>query len=469
MKMITKLIFTMLLLAVASLGLSSASFAQQQSATTESISQAELEQILAPIALYPDTVLSHILIAATYPLEVVQAERWTSKNPDLQGSEAVEAVNDMDWDPSVRALVAFPQILQRLSEDLDWTQQLGDAFLQDEQQVLASVQTLRQLAYDTGSLAEMDKVTVTHDEGSIVIEPREREVVYVPYYDTRVVYGPWHWSHYPPVYWDYPYRHHYAGRRHGSFYWGPRIDISFGHHFSSFHWSNHHIVRIPYQHYRPRNHYNHRQIVKHDRAAPWSHNPRHRRGVAYRNTETNNRFQRDQRRNQRVVPNTQSRRGNLNPPAALSNKPDPRGALPGKRANTQFRAEPRDERIDAQPRPRHRNVVKTQQTRIVPTNPATNRTSVPRNPVAASRDNHRRVVNRQAPRAANTPARPPAATVKSQRPIQAQPQQRPAKANQQKYNKAESRNKQESKSGKSSAKPRSSRSKARRGERRQPR
>src|SRR5690625_3640906 len=102
--------------------------------------------MLAPIALYPDTVLSHLLIAATYPLEVVQAERWTQRHPGLQGAEAVAAVEDEDWDPSVKAMVAFPHILERMSEDLNWTQDLGDAFLLDEERVLFGIQELRQRA-----------------------------------------------------------------------------------------------------------------------------------------------------------------------------------------------------------------------------------------------------------------------------------------------------------------------------------
>ncbi|MBT8115643.1 MAG: DUF3300 domain-containing protein, partial [Arenicella sp.] len=241
-----------------------AAAAQQESIESETFSQAEMEQILAPIALYPDTVLSHILIAATYPLEVVQAERWVSRHPELEGSDAVEAVEDKDWDPSVRALVAFPQLLKRLSEDLEWTEKLGNAFLQDEKKLLASVQTLRQRAYQEGSLDDLDKVSVTRENETIIIEPVEREVVYVPYYDTRRVYGAWRWSNYPPVYWDCPYHsHHYYGYRHDPFYWGPRFHLSFGFFFSSFHWRNQHIVRIPRRHYNPRRHYRHHQIVRH--------------------------------------------------------------------------------------------------------------------------------------------------------------------------------------------------------------
>lgn len=248
------------------------------------ISQAELEQILAPIALYPDTILSHILVASTYPLEVVQAERWILQNAELLGQEAVEAAQENDWDPSVFALVAFPQVLKRMSQDLKWTQRLGDAFLQDQEHVLASVQNLRELAEEAGSLDEMEKVTVTHDESNIIIEPREREVIYVPYYDTRVVYGPWRWQHYQPTHWGYPYTNslyyddYYAHNRHNSFFWGPRVSLSFGFFSNTFHWGNHHLVRISSRHYRPHRYYNHHDILDHRYAERWVHDAHRRHG-----------------------------------------------------------------------------------------------------------------------------------------------------------------------------------------------
>ena len=168
-------------------------------AEDDMLSQAELDQMLAPIALYPDTVLTHVLIAATYPLEVVQASRWAKAHPKLTGDNAVRAVEDKNWDPSVKALVAFPQLLERLSSDLDWTEQLGEAFLADETQVLASIQTLRQKAYANGTLRNNDQMVVEREREIIVIEPARKEVVYVPVYDTRVVYGDWWWPSYPPV------------------------------------------------------------------------------------------------------------------------------------------------------------------------------------------------------------------------------------------------------------------------------
>jgi len=261
--------------------------------TVTPFTDGELEQILAPIALYPDTVLTHVLIASTYPLEVIQAERWTGENPDVLATDAVKAVEDKDWDPSVKALVAFPEILQRLSKNLDWTQKLGDAFLADEERLLASIQALRQRAYEIGSLDKMDKMKVTKDEGNIVIEPIETQVVYVPYYDTRVVYGPWHWAHYPPVYWHYPSHYSsfsYNRHHHSPFYWGPRVHISFGFFFSSFHWHNHHVVRIPSHHYRPYAHHSRREVIRHEHANRWRHNPTHRRGVSYRSVTVSNRY-----------------------------------------------------------------------------------------------------------------------------------------------------------------------------------
>jgi len=103
-------------------------------------SQAELDQMLAPVALYPDTLLSQILMASTYPLEVVEASRWSRQNPGLEGARAVDAVADKDWDPSVKALVAFPQVLELMNKDLEWTRRLGEAFLIQEAQVMDTIQ-----------------------------------------------------------------------------------------------------------------------------------------------------------------------------------------------------------------------------------------------------------------------------------------------------------------------------------------
>ncbi len=253
-------------------------------------SQAELEQMLAPIALYPDTLLSHILIAATYPLEIIQAERWSSRNPDLSADEINRAIAEQDWDPSVKALVPFPKVLQRMSDEIEWTQNLGDAFLQDEARVLAGIQSLRLEAENAGNLENLEHLNVSREEQTIIIEPARREVVYVPYYDPRIVYGNWRWAHYPPVYWNYPgyvnYPSHYYPN--SLFFWGPRIHISFGFGFSAFNWHNRHIVVLPHHHHH--RYYSRRQIVRHRSHSRWEHNPRHRRGASYRTTAVSSRY-----------------------------------------------------------------------------------------------------------------------------------------------------------------------------------
>ena len=249
------------------------------------LSQAELDQMLAPVALYPDTVLTHVLIAATYPLEIVQASRWVKANPGVTGEDAVRAVESKSWDPSVKALVAFPQLLERLSNDLDWTEQLGEAFLADETQVLASIQTLRQKAYANGSLNDNQHVVVERERDIIVIEPARKEVVYVPVYDTRVVYGDWWWPSYPPVYW------HTAGvyYRNSPFYWGISVNVRPWFYFGIFDWHHRHVVVHHHYYHKPPRYYpkRHKHYVD---ARRWQHNTEHRHGVHYRRERLNREY-----------------------------------------------------------------------------------------------------------------------------------------------------------------------------------
>lgn len=240
---------------------------------------AELDQMLAPIALYPDTVLSHVLIASTYPLEVVQADRWARANPGLEPEAAVAAVEDQDWDPSVKALIAFPQILDRMSSDLAWTQRLGNAFLDSEARVMDAIQNLRNKAYASGSLDRLEHVRVQKEKEVIIIEPSVERVVYVPVYDTRVVYGNWWWNDYPPIYWNYSSHYTYVN----GFYWGPRVYVAPSFYFSSFHWHRRHIVYVDYHRGHHPRFNNSRSVVNYSGARHWHHNPSHRRGVAYHN------------------------------------------------------------------------------------------------------------------------------------------------------------------------------------------
>lgn len=163
--------------------------------------QGELEALLAPVALYPDTVLSHILVAATYPDELRDAAAWSRANSQLTGEDAVRAAGPMPWHPSVKALVAFPDLLARMDESPQWTADLGAAFREQEPYVMDTVQALRRRAQAAGSLQSNDQYSVQQQGSSIAVYPVQPQVVYVPYYDPYVVYGPWWRPAYCPVFW----------------------------------------------------------------------------------------------------------------------------------------------------------------------------------------------------------------------------------------------------------------------------
>lgn len=169
-------------------------------------SKQQLDQMLAPIALYPDDLLSNVLMASTYPLDVVEAQRWRSEpeNSKLEGDALTDAVKSKDWDPSIKALLLFPDVLKTMSEKLDWMQNLGTAFLNQQTEVMDQVQFLRSKADASGHLKSNAQQRVTRDDGAYVIEPSDPQVVYVPIYEPDVVYGPWWYPDYPPYYWGYP-------------------------------------------------------------------------------------------------------------------------------------------------------------------------------------------------------------------------------------------------------------------------
>lgn len=241
------------------------------------IDQAELDRMLAPIALYPDSLLSHILVASTYPLEIIKATRWRLANADLSEQEALDAIEDKDWDPSVKALVPLTDLLKKLSDDLVWLQDLGDAFLLNEDQVLSSVQDLRRKAYDQGSLENSEYIEVVEEDDDIVIQSTQREIVYVPYYDTRVVYGTWWWHDHQPIYWHRPANYYL----HAGFYWSPRYYVRNSYFLGGFHWRTRHLVVNHHYYNYPRRHHNEYRNVRVKEYQRWTHNPSHRRGVRY--------------------------------------------------------------------------------------------------------------------------------------------------------------------------------------------
>jgi len=247
--------------------------------------QAELDQMLAPVALYPDSLLSQILMASTYPLEVVQAARWSRANPGLKGQDAVRAVESMDWDPSVKSLTAFPQILTMMDERLEWTERLGEAFVVQEPRVMETIQGLRQRAAAAGNLGSSAEMRITRQGSDIVIEPPGPQVVYVPYYDPAIVYGTWWWPAYPPVYWGPPPGYYVSTVHAPGFIWGSGIVIGTGFFFGHFNWHHRHVVVI-HKHVQVTHHTTfdrrHTNVTSNAKPVVWKHDPVHRRGVPFR-------------------------------------------------------------------------------------------------------------------------------------------------------------------------------------------
>lgn len=170
----------------------------------------QLDQVVAPIALYPDSLVAQILAASTFPAEIVEADRWVQANPDLKGDDLAKAVDQQTWDPSVKALTAFPTVLANLDKNLSWTSSLGDAYYNQQSDVMDAIQRMRQKAQQAGNLKDTPQQTVQTQGSNIVIEPSDPEVVYVPAYDPWVVYGypisPWpFWYPVPGIWFGGPY------------------------------------------------------------------------------------------------------------------------------------------------------------------------------------------------------------------------------------------------------------------------
>ncbi len=170
----------------------------QETGTGGSFSQQELDQMLAPVALYPDSLLAQVLIAATYPDQVMEADRWLNENPGLKGDALTNALDGMNWDLSIKALAPFPQVLDMMAKESDWTQRLGEAFLAQQADVMDSVQRLRQKARAAGNLKTTAEQKVVVQGETIEVVPVNPEVVYIPSYNPVVVYGPWWYPAYPP-------------------------------------------------------------------------------------------------------------------------------------------------------------------------------------------------------------------------------------------------------------------------------
>jgi hypothetical protein len=279
------------------LGAPQGGIAQTAGGGEKPFKQEELDQLVAPIALYPDELLAQILMASTYPLEVVQADRWVKANQGLKGEALTAALEKQNWDPSVKSLVQFPQVLDMLSQKLDWTQKLGDAFLEQQKDVMDTVQKLRAKAEAEGNLksTKEQKVVVEKETKTIIIEPANPQVVYVPTYNPTVVYGAWPYPAYPPYYYYPP--GYVAGAALFSFGVGMAIGAAWGYAWGNCNWRggdvnvnvnrntniNNNIDRSKYQN---------KITSGQGGRGEWKHNPEHRKGVSYRDQGTAQKYNR---------------------------------------------------------------------------------------------------------------------------------------------------------------------------------
>jgi hypothetical protein len=230
----------------------------------------QLEALVAPIALYPDELLANMLAAATYPLEVVEADRWIKEKKNLKGDALKAEVDKKSWDDSVKALAATPSVLDMMSDKLDWTKSLGDAMLAQQAELMDAIQRLREKAKANNKLSsnKRQKVTVKQQESKqvIVIEPTDPDTIYVPYYEPATVYGAWPYADYPPYYFGYP---SYIGAGVVA------AGIAFGAAWAIGRWGNYWGGGCNWG--------NRNVYVNHRTTNVWNHNAAHRQGVRYNN------------------------------------------------------------------------------------------------------------------------------------------------------------------------------------------
>ncbi len=298
----------------------------------------QLEQIAAPVALYPDSLLAQIFMAATYPIEVVQADRWCRANPGVSGTALDEAMKAQSWDLSVKSLCALPAVLKQMSENLDWSQDLGDAFLEQRADLMAAVQRLRKAAMDAGHLETTTSQTVVVEREVVVIRVVNPDVIVLPVYSpTVIIVRTYPYYYYPVLYTPPPPAARVvtfaAGVAVGAAIWGGcnwhgndiDIDVERHAHFEKNTNINVNASRTNVG------------VVKNGRAS-WSHDPAHRRGVNYRSPATARSYGATGR-SARVSQSDARGRGTT--PPRPSNEPTRPKAEPGRPAPEPTREAPR--------------------------------------------------------------------------------------------------------------------------------
>src|ERR1044071_9099273 len=291
------MIFGLVLLSFANTAFSQQAQSQEMTTTTTeqettTLPPEELDSFVAPIALYPDDLLAQTLAASTYPLEIVQLQQWMNNNTNLKDKALADAVSKQPWDPSVQGLVMYPDVMQRMAGNIQWTTDVGNAFLAQQSDVMAAVQRMRGKAESKGTLktsAQQTVQTTTAPSGQqvITIQPAQPDVVYVPSYDPQVVYGAP-----PPAYPYYPYT--YPGYVPGTaLAWGAGIAIgaaawgAWGGHWGDCDWNGGNVKINNNYNYNKNNNFN-RNVSR--QGGNWQHNPQNRGNVPYGNRQTANKF-----------------------------------------------------------------------------------------------------------------------------------------------------------------------------------
>ena len=257
----------------------------QSTQQSSNLSMAQLQSLVSPIALYPDSLLSQMLMAATYPLEVAEADNWLKSNSRLSKSQLEDALKNQTWDNSVKSLVSFPDALNMMGGKLDWTQKLGDAYLAQPKDVMQAVQALRTKAKQAGNLKSSEQITVSADpQSNIIIQPANPQVIYVPTYNPTVVYGAWPYPAYPP----YPAYNPAWGLM--SFGVGMAVGAAL---WSTPHWGSGSITVNNNNFNRFNNNVNNFQNRAPERvgsSSAWNYNSAHRGNVPYSNSALANRY-----------------------------------------------------------------------------------------------------------------------------------------------------------------------------------
>ena len=288
----------------------------------KSFSLERIEQLVAPIALYPDALIAQILIAATYPLEVVQAARWMRQNSKLSGEELQNALQYESWDPSIKSLIAFPTVLERMDKELNWTEDLGNAFLLQQTAIMDTVQKMRMRARVAGNLENTPYQSVIEKDRVIYITPARPNIIYVPEYNPTVVFANWNYPRIyypglfvtsPTIYWQEPHRQTFGLITFGL---GVAVGAIFRHHID---WGERNIMIHEQHNYYGGPSITHVENVNVMPFKQWRHDPNHRHKVRYPAPILENNYRPEFSSSNESRPNPSPLP--LRPPAQIENPP----------------------------------------------------------------------------------------------------------------------------------------------------